>query len=450
MMSTPAQVNAQTRAYRYVVFAMVVTITAINYIDRGAISYAANSIIGEFGFSTASWGSVLGFFGYGYMLGALLGGALADRLGPRRVWVWAVLAWSVVEMSTAYAGDIGKAMFAGSALVGFAVVRVAFGFTEGPLFSTTNRTMANWATVRERGLAASLGLLGTPVGSVLTAPVAVALLALTHSWRVLFIALGILGLAWVLVWTRLFTDMPEDNPRVTSSELSQIRSTNDLVAGEHSLATDTAEPKLRWWRFFASPTLVFNAVGYFAFQYVNFMILTWTPKYLQDQFHFSLTSLWWLGTIPWLGACVTVVLGGRLSDWLRQRTGNLWVARSGLALVSMVLTAACFSVIPMLHHPAAALVLMAVGNALNFLPNSVYWTVVIDTVPRHAGAYGGITHFIANIATVAAPTLTGLLVAQHGYGAMFVATAVASGLGALCMVFVRPGKVSARRAPWPG
>ena len=49
------------------------------------------------------------------------------------------------------------------------------------------------------------------------------------------------------------------------------------------------------------------------------MLLTWTPKYLQDQFGFSLGSLWYVGMIPWIGSCITVVLGGRLSDWLRRR-----------------------------------------------------------------------------------------------------------------------------------
>ena len=34
-------------------------------------------------------------------------------------------------------------------------------------------------------------------------------------------------------------------------------------------------------------------IGYFGFQYVNFLILTWTPKYLQDEYHFQIHSLWY-------------------------------------------------------------------------------------------------------------------------------------------------------------
>lgn len=439
--------TAKHRPYRHVIFAMIVTITIINYIDRGAISYAANAMIAEFGLDKVAWGNVLGYFGYGYIVGALIGGALADRKGPRWVWIVAVTLWSLVEMSMAYAGNLGVAVMGGSALAGFAVIRILFGFTEGPLFSTTNRSMANWATVKERGWAASLGLLGTPLGAVITAPVAVLLLSITHSWRTLFIVLGALGLIWVFVWRRMFTDLPEDNPRVTPEELAEIRSTEGMVEGERSVATEDGSQASPWWKFFRSPTLVCNAIGYFGFQYVNFMILTWTPKYLQDEFGFQLSSLWYLGMIPWIGACFTVLIGGRLSDWLRVRTGSLWVARSGLAAGSLLLTAAAFSTIPLVHNVWGILAIMAVGNALNFLPNSVYWTVIIDTTPLRAGTFGGVSHAITNVATIVAPTLTGYLVARSGYGSMFVATAVAAAVGMAAMLFVRPGVEGLHRTP---
>lgn len=184
-----------------------------------------------------------------------------------------------------------------------------------------------------------------------------------------------------------------------------------------------------------------NAIGYFAFQYVNFMILTWTPKYLQSEFGFEIGALWYLGMIPWIGACVTVLFGGKISDWLRRRTGSLWIARSGFAMGSLALTTACFLFIPTLKSVTAVLLVMAIGNALNSLPNAVYWTVVIDTAPERTGTFGGMTHFIANIAAVAAPTITGYIVASNGFAGMFTATAVATGVGVLAMALVRPGRI---------
>jgi len=378
--------NENKNNYRHFIMGMIVFMTVINYIDRGAIAYAQKDIIKLFGLNAKSWGDVLGYFGYGYMFGALFGGALSDKKGPRFVWILAGTAWSIFEISTAFAGNLGIAVLGGSALAGFAMVRVFFGLSEGPLFSTMNKTMANWAAPHEKGFASSLGLLGVPVGAALTAPVAVGLLSI-FSWQVTFILLGFLGLIWVVVWSKVFTNLPEENSKVSKEELAIIRSKTGLLTNEASL---TADANVKWYHFFSNPTLVFNAIGYFAFQYVNFLILTWTPKYLMDVFHYNLSSLWYLGMIPWLGAIFTVVLGGKISDALRRKTGSLRIARSGLAVVSLFFTAVCFLLIPSVHSVYAVLGLMALGNAFNFLPNSVYWTVILDTEPNRAGLFGGV------------------------------------------------------------
>lgn len=423
--------------YRYQIMLMMVIMVIINYIDRGAISYAQADIISEYGFDPISWGAVLGYFGFGYLFGSLLGGILADRKGPKFVWIMIGIGWSFFVIATAFAGDLGLALFGGSALTGFALIRILFGFAEGPTFSTINKTNANWATPKERGFAVSMGLLGTPLGALLTAPVAVALLSVT-SWKTMFIILGGLGIIWVIVWSKMFTDMPEENPKVSKEELEKIRSVQDLLPNEK--VVNPKDDSVRWYHFFQNPTLIFNAFGYFAFQYINFLLLTWTPKYLQDHFGFQLSSLWYLGMIPWIGACFTVLLGGKISDYLRMKTGSLRIARSGLAVVSLLLTAICFMMIPTAETIVGVMVLMCIGNAFNSLPNSVYWSVIIDTEPSRAGTFGGITHFITNTATIIAPILTGFLVVSYGYSAMFTAAAIAAGIGMFCMIFVKPGQ----------
>ncbi len=91
------------------------------------------------------------------------------------------------------------------------------------------------------------------------------------------------------------------------------------------------------------------------------------------------------------------------------------------------------------HSVWTVIALMTLGNALNALPNSVYWAVVIDTAPSRVGTFSGIMHFIANIAAVLAPTLAGILSARYGYSSMFIATSVATALGVFAMLQVRPG-----------
>lgn len=421
--------------YRFAVFALIVVIALVNYIDRGAISYSAGQITAEYGFDRAGWGAVLGYFGYGYMFGALFGGALADRLGAKKVWVIAGIAWSAFAIAMIWAGDIGIAVFGGSALTGFATIRVLFGFAEGPAYSIINKTMSAWASPSERGFAVSIGLLSTPLGALLTAPVAVGLLLLTDSWRTMYVVLGIAGFVLIALFARVYTNRPEDNPRVNAAEVALIQ------AGRPAQTTTAAAAAsdMPWWSFFRSKTLVFNSIGYFAFIYVNFMLLTWTPKYLADEFHFPLSSLWYVGMIPWTGACVTVLLGGRISDWLYRKTGKLVIARSWFAAAALTCTTLCFLMVSQAHSVWAVIALMTLGNALNALPNSVYWAVVIDTAPTRVGTFSGLMHFIANIASVLAPTLAGILSAKYGYSSMFVATSVATAIGVIAMLQVKPG-----------
>ena len=430
------------KRYRYFIITMIVIMTMINYIDRGAISYAQEDIIKEFGFDTIAWGSILGYFGYGYMFGSLLGGITADKKGPKFVWILAGTAWSLVEIAMAFAGELGMAIFGGSAIAGFGLLRVLFGISEGPIFSTISKTNANWAAPRERGLLSALGLIGVPLGALITAPIVSGFLTIA-SWRLLFVILGILGLVWVIIWAKVFTDYPEDNKKVSEEELNDIRSTNESLNVEKTVETEDSSEK--WYHFFKSPTLVGNMIGYFGFQYVNFLIFRLSPLFLLDDFHFELHSLWYLGMIPWIGACFTAYFGGQMSDWLRKKTGNLRIARSYFAIAGMICAAICFLIIPFTHSIVSVMILMMIGNAFIFLPNAVYWSVIIDTAPNKTGTYGGITHFFVNTATVIAPTLTGILVATHGYSTMFISAVVASLISIIAMCFVRPGEKNMSR-----
>jgi len=426
--------------YRYRIFAMLFFIALINYIDRGALSFAANAISGEFHFSKTELGVVLSYFGFGYLFGSLCGGFLADRLGTKKVWLLAGVLWSLLEIATAWAGELGVALFGGSAIMGFAVMRILFGFAEGPAYALMNKAIAHWAPDNERGMALGIGLLSTQVGALLTAPIAVGLLLLTNDWRMMFILLGVFSLLAMLIFARIFTDTPLQQPRASQAERELI------LQGQQQSATG---PRLPWWRFFTSRTLVCNALGYFSFLYVTFTLVTWGPKYLQDSFHYDLHSLWYVAMIPWSGACVTVLLGGKIADTLLRRTGNLRLARNLFAAVGLLCTALCFMAIPWMSSAAEIILLMTLGNALNALVNNVYWSVVIDVTPKSTvGTYSGMTLAIANLASIISPMLSGWLAQHFGYNAMFSATAAIAFGSMLAMLLLQPEKkLSATSAP---
>lgn len=423
----------QPSRYRYVIFSLLFLVALINYIDRGALSFAANAISQEYHFSKVQLGAVLGYFGFGYLFGSLCGGFLADRLGTKKVWLMAGVLWSLLEIATAWAGELGLALFGGSAIMGFAALRILFGFSEGPAYALMNKAIAHWAPDRERGVALSIGLLSTQVGSLLTAPIAVGLLLLTDDWRMMFILLGAFSLLGMLLFARAFSDTPDGQPAANAAERALIR------AGQQS--ADDNDAPLPWWRFFTSRTLVCNALGYFSFLYITFTLVTWLPKYLQDNFHYDLHSLWYVAMIPWSGACFTVLLGGRIADRLLARFNNLRLARNLFAAVTLLGTACCFMAIPYAGSATAIIALMTLGNALNAMVNNVYWSVVIDVTPRASvGAFSGMTLAIANLAAIISPMLCGWLAEYYGYDAMFTVTAAIALGSMLAMTLLQPEK----------
>lgn len=419
--------------YRYFVIFMVLLIMIVNYIDRGALAYAQHDIIKEFGFTPAQWGSVQGFFGYGYIFGGLFGGALADKKGPRFVWLTFVTMWSVFVMLTAFAGDIGIAIFGGSAMAGFFVVRALFGFAEGPSFVTMSRTLANWVAPKERAFTSSITLIGTPLGSLITAPLAVFLLSVSN-WRTLMLILGGLGILWALVFSKIFTSMPENHPKVSPAELAEIRSGNTATTIENENAQ---EQPGHWYDFFKNPSYLLNTVGFFGISYIIFMLLTWTPKYLQDVYHMSLSSLWYLGMVPWIGPVFTTPLGGKIADIIYAKTNNLRLARNSVAMTSLALSGMCFLLIPQVDSMTGVLTLMALGNSAALASNSIYWSNLIDIDPSRTGTFGGIMHFLGQIAAMAAPTLTGILVSNYGYNAAFMAAGAICLSGVFCSAMVK-------------
>ncbi len=90
-------------------------------VDRGALSFASEHIIGAFGFDSAQWGEILGFFGYGYMFGALIGGVLLDLMGrPEGLGSLQESLGRYLRAAPPLQEELGLTLFGGSALAGFA------------------------------------------------------------------------------------------------------------------------------------------------------------------------------------------------------------------------------------------------------------------------------------------------------------------------------------------
>ena len=128
-----------TRA-RYWVIVFAITLAVLSYVDRVSISQAAGPISRDLLLSKSQTGLVFGAFALSYALFEIPGGWLGDWMGPRRVLVRIVLAWSTFTALTGAAWSFAS----------LCVVRFLFGAGEAGCFPNLTKAFSVWLPRAER------------------------------------------------------------------------------------------------------------------------------------------------------------------------------------------------------------------------------------------------------------------------------------------------------------
>ena len=405
------------RGVRWLVIALIAVATVINYIDRNALAVMWPDISKELGMDKNDYAMILSFFMVGYAIGQSLFGKIFDAIGTRLGFVIAIIVWSVSCALHALVRTAGA----------FGAARFGLAIGEAGNWPGATKSNAEWFPIKERALAQGIFNAGASVGAVVSAPL-IALLYLTIGWKATFVALGVLGLVWIVPWLIVYKSGPESHPWLSEQERDYIltgqRSPSD-DAGSEAFAPGWIE-MLRYresWsviasRFFLDP--------------VWWLFVSWLPIYLADQFGFDIKQIGLFGWVPYVGAAVGSVFGGWLAGkliargWSVNRTRKFTITMGGaIMLPSLLATAVAAS-------PLAAVLLIAVilfgfqiaiGN-IQTLPSDFYSGKSVGSL---AGAGGTAAVVGVLITTWIVPAIT-----QESYvpffvlGALLVPLAVAS------------------------
>ena len=410
--------------YRYAVALLLFIAGIINYMDRAALGVAAPFVKTDLNLSPSELGVIFSTFFFGYALFAFVGGQLADRYGPRSVYSWAAGAWSILCALTA-------------AVTGFTqlfVVRALFGFAEGPMNSTTNRTITTWFPREETARTIGFTFSGQTVGSALAAPV-VGLLAISYGWRAAFVAIGVAGLLWVVGWRLLMTDLPRDNPRVGADEIALVESSRAVSL----LSPEDRDRPLR--AYLLLPSTLALGLGMFAVNYTLYIFLSWLPSYLTDALHLPVKQMAFVAAIPWACGFVGYVGGGIVADFCYRRMADRFAARKLTTIVPLAL--AGIALLAVTVAPGAVSAVSLIAFAVMMLTSSVQscWATIHELVPEtRVGGVSGFIHLLSNISGIVGPTATGLAVEYlGGYSSAFVVAATIAAAGVVAMaIFVKP------------
>ena len=158
--------------FRWTVCALLFVVTTINYVDRQVLGILAPTLQRELHWSESDYGDVVSWFSLVYAFGFLAAGRLLDRVGVRRGFAVAIVAWSVAAIGHAFARTAA----------GFSLARALLGLGESPNFPGAIKTVAEWFPKRERALATGIFNAGTNTGAIVT-PLVVPWIALTWGWQ---------------------------------------------------------------------------------------------------------------------------------------------------------------------------------------------------------------------------------------------------------------------------
>src|SRR5215469_7675333 len=228
-------VTATSARYRVTGFA--ISLAALAYVQRVAISQAAEGIQSDLHLGKAQLGLIFGAFGLSYALFEVPNGLLGDRLGVRSTLTRIVVAWSAFTALTGAAWNFTSLW----------VARFLFGAGEAGCFPNLTRMLSAWLPLQARLRAQALMWACTRWAGAVT-PLMVLGLVRWHGWRWAFVVLAALGCVWAIAFFLWYRDDPAEHPAVNEEELA-------LLQGARAMTTQ--EGASHWYRsLLAVPVLI--------------------------------------------------------------------------------------------------------------------------------------------------------------------------------------------------
>lgn len=406
---------------RYLVVLSTFSLSLLLYIDRTCISAAKDSVTGDLGLTGKEWSWVLSVFAFGYALFQTPSGAMADKLGGRKVLATVVTAWSIFTGLTGAAWNLASLM----------VTRFLFGAGEAGAFPGMARVVYSWIPVRERGVVKGINFSGSRLGAAFAFPLIAWMLA-TLGWRHTFMVLMLVGFAWAGFWFWWFRDEPADKKGIPKAEL------DDILANRQEALNKEKPTPLRLGALASSGNMWLMMVQYFGSNFTFFFSLTWLFPYVKGKYELDLMAAGYLAMIPLLGGAVGNIFSGWLVDRL-YRAGKVNLSRKVPAIIGFALAA--LGMVMSLDQATAAgaiawLTVAIFGADMTLSPS---WSFCIDIGGKHAGAVSGTMNMAGNLGSaITALAFAYMPVESRGNVAFFYTAAGLSALAILCWILANP------------
>jgi MFS family permease len=413
-------------AGRRTTMGLLVAATVIVAADKSVFAFAGVRIMDDLHLTPAAFGLLGSAFFLLYSASGVAFGFLANRWPAR---------WLLLSLALIWAGcQAGVA--SSSSLAVLAVLRVLLGVGAGPSTALVQHACFKWYAPRERVLPAASMNIGLMVGILLSAGLLPWLIA-HHGWRLAYLVLAGLSLAWAVAWVAFG------------------REGRGVVADDATDEATSAAGPARYRDVLLDRSFVATTALSFAGYLISGLGFSWNPVWMQKGLGFTAQQVGPLVMAIMLGVILALLGVSALSQrWLRRgaSTRNALVRLpvgccllGGVALLAIALPGLA---------PGVRLALAGLAMVLTNIQQSFGVTVCGDLCrPAQRGAVLAIHLAFSTSAGIVAPLLAGTLVTAAGgdIAVGFERTLVLIGaltvlLCVACLAWVDPAATRARRA----
>jgi MFS transporter, ACS family, D-galactonate transporter len=393
----------------------------VNFFDRINLSVSRDALHDSFGLSLVAFGYLSSAFSWTYAFMQMPCGVFLDRWGVRTVGRISALLWSVSSFAAALAP--GLSWFFGA--------RFLLGISESPTFPANAKALGYWFTQEERSLATAITDAAAKLSSAIGVPL-IGLLLLYFGWRWSFAATGLISFLFFILFYFIYRNPSEDRGLSADEHEFILRGGAQAEDQARARSASSLGYLLRQRKVYGL------ALGWGAYNYTFFLLLTWLPSYLSVSLHVDLFHSIFYTSVPWLFATFTdLLVGGWLVDALIQHGWNANRVRQAVLVAGMAFGLAIIGAAGARTATAALVwISLALGGLAAAAP--VAWTVPSLIAPRESvGTLAGAVNLCGQIAAISAPIVTGYIVsATHSFAAAFVTATIVLLLGIVGYVFL--------------
>ncbi|ALC42296.1 MFS15, partial [Drosophila busckii] len=409
---------------------------------------ATNPDFPEFDWDQTVKSYLLSSFFWGYVVTQVPGGYLSALIGAKYILFFSVLICSCLALLTPYFALTGGWQWV-------VALRCIQGLCQGVIFPSTHTFISKWSPAEERGQLVGYCYSGSQFGTVIMLSVSGYIASSSLGWPSIFYISGIVGILWSLAWVYFSESTPAEHAGITVSERRYIE-TSAQQRRPSDAGREEPRPRLRtpWLRILSSPPFLALVLAHCANNLGFWTLLTEIPTFMKSVLGMDIKHNGPLSALPYLTMVLLTCFFIWLSEQLKRRQNPISLNFSrkffnslGMWLPMLALLGLGFITARDGDFKLAiALLTLAVGtNAASYLGFHVNH---IDLSPNFAGTLMGITNCAANVMSILAPLIVGVIVTDETNPAqwrlVFYLTAFVYFLGNL--IFIVFGRINVQ--PW--